>query len=58
MSDINYEDWNSTELADALESNDEFLDKELGHLTDEEFENVQVWQWDRSDLINFAHDYL
>lgn len=58
MANTNYEEWNNSELADALTSNDRFVDEELGHLTEEEQENVEVWQWDRSDLIDYAHQYL
>ena len=53
-----FEDWTSSELADALEGNEEFLNDCLSHLTEEEAEEVQVWQWDRSDLIGYAYQYL
>jgi len=58
MGNSNYEDWSASELADALMENQEFWDGCLGHLTEEEQENVEVWGWDRSDLIGYAHDYL
>ena len=53
-----FEDWSSSELANALMEKDEFWNDCLGHLTEEEQENVKVWEWDRSDLIGYAHDYL
>lgn len=51
--EANYEDWSSTELADALMENDDFVRENVP-----EGEEQNVWQWDRSDLIDYAHDYL
>ena len=48
-----YEGWSNTELADALIENDKFLDE----CVDEGREDY-VWQWDRSDLIDYCVDYL
>ena len=53
-----FEDWNNSELADALEQNDEFFENCLSHLSEEELDEIEVWQWDRSDLIDYAYQYL
>ena len=58
MEEVDYESWNSSELADALESNEEFFEDCLSHLSEEALEEVEVWQWDRSDLIGYAEQYL
>lgn len=52
--EVIYEDWNSTELADDLVCNDKFVEDH--NLTEEQINTV--WQWDRSDLIGYAYDYL
>lgn len=49
----NYEDWTNSELADSLLECEEFVENEVP-----EGEEENVWQWDRSDLIGFAYDYL
>ena len=53
-----FEDWTSTELADALEENEDFFNDCLSHLSEEEYEEVEVWQWDRCDLVDYAYQYL
>lgn len=53
-----FEDWNSSELADALESNERFCEEVLYNISEERMEECPLWQWDRSDLIDFAYDYI
>jgi hypothetical protein len=53
-----FEDWTNSELANALLENEEFNKDELDHLSEEKLANIQVWSWDRSDLIAYAYDYL
>jgi hypothetical protein len=52
------EDWSNSELADALESNERFIEEVLDHIPEERLDEVPLWQWDRSDLIDYAYEYL
>jgi len=52
----NIEDWNNSEIADALEENYRFIEEVLDHILDED--ERPLYEWDRSDLIDFAYEYL
>ena len=51
--EINYDNWSSAELADALINNNEFLNENV-----KEGNEDNVINWDRCDLISYAYDYL
>jgi hypothetical protein len=48
-----FEDWNNSELAELLIGSDNFLEKHVP-----EGKEDTVWQWDRSDLIDYAYEYF
>jgi hypothetical protein len=53
-----YEEWSSCELAGELENCDKFMEEELGHWSEEKLETLELWQWDRYDLTQYAIEYL
>lgn len=48
-----FENWNNSELADLLISSQEFLEEHVAEGKEDE-----VWQWDRSDLIDYCYEYF
>lgn len=52
------EDWSNSELADALENNDRFVEEVLQDISEERLEENPLYEWDRYDLIQYAYDYL